>query len=536
MSMIRINPFSGQIPKVDSTMLPESAAQVAENCRLTGGALESFLDPLEVYDPHQSNIQTIYRFGQNNISDTDTWFTWSKIVDVVKGAIANDTEERTYFTGDAYPRVTNAAMATAASPFPSASYRLGIPAPSAPIVVSVNHAAIPDPTAIADDRYATYTFVTAWGEESAPAPPSLMYSIRNGDSASMIGMETSANGNNNITHKRIYRTNSGSSGTDWQFVDEIPAAQTTYEDIKANSALNEIISTIDSAMLPDLAIGLVAMSNGVMAAHTEYDVYLSESFKPYSYPEKYRQAVNHPIVGLGAFGSSLAILTTGNPYVLTCTDPGSASLDPLAVPYSCVSKRSIVSALGGVIYASTDGLVQISGSAPVVLTDAVMTRREWKAYNPSSMLCAVWDDRIFMFYDNGTKGCLILSGDQGITSSTVHATAAFVDTVTGALYLSVNDKIVKWDAGGNGAYRWKSKRFTVPAPINFSFGQVMAESYPITMKVYADGVLVRTQSVTDDQAFRLPSGMARYWEVELSGSHKIIAAYLANSMEELKNG
>lgn len=536
MAVIRLNPFAGLIPKADNTMLPETNAQVAENCRLTGGSLEPFNNTVQVYDPSQSGIQTIYRFGQNIISDTSTWFTFQNVVDVVKGPIYNDTEERTYYTGDGYPKKTNAALAISAAPYPANYYRLGVKAPTTAMNLAVTVGTHPA-GAVAVTRYYVMTFVSAWKEESAPSPITVKAVVTQGDTVNLSGFPSIPADNSNVTLRRIYRTNVGTTGTDYQLVAEIPAANTTYDDSALDSELGYTLATIDSAVLPDDARGLTAMSNGIMAAHGTYDVYISEAYKPYSYPIGYRQTVGHPIVGIAAFGSALAVLTTGNPYLLIGSDPSSMSLEPEALPYSCVSKRSIITAKGGVIYASTDGLIQISGSGIVVLTDSTMTRREWAAYNPSSMLCVAWDDRIFAFYDNGTQGCLIFSDDQGITTSTIFATAAYADTVTGSLYLAVNNKIVKWDAGTSGNYRWKSKKFSVPKPLNFPFGQALAESYPVTVKVYADGVLKITKTVTDDKPFRLPSGfLARYWEIELSGSSKIIAAYLASTITELQNG
>lgn len=534
MSMIVFSPFGGVAPKLDPLALPEPMAQQAENCRISSGKLEAFKAPLQVYDPTTPNVRTIYRFGQAENSDTDYWFSSQNVVDFVKGAIANDTEERTFYTGDGYPKVTKSDMALTSRPYPANSYRLGTPAPSMAPVVAVSGSPS-SPTAIAETRFYVFTYVDVLGGESAPSEPSNEVTFYDGQTASIqIGGVPA--GPFNVTHKRIYRTSVGSASTEYLFVAEVPVATGAYDDTVDAANLGELLPSLEYALLPDDARGLASMPNGMMAAHTKYDVYFCVPFKPYAYPVGYMQTVDYPIVGQASFGSSLAVLTTGVPYIMSGTDPSSISVEKLAVPYACLSKRSIVSALGGVVYASPDGLVSIDHGGPKVLTEPYFTRREWQALNPASMLCAVWDERVFMFYDTGTvKGGYILDG-EGLTTTDVHATAAFTDSVTGSLFLCVDDKIVKWDAGLQGSFIWRSRRVMAPAPKNFAFGHVLATAYPLTAEVFADGVLVHLETVADKRPFRLPGGFkASDWEIRLSGSAgRVSMAVLADTAEELK--
>lgn len=532
MSLIPFSPFGGLIPKTDPLMLPPNAAQVAINCRMSANVLEAYKQPLQIIPAGIGGVQTIYRFGQATNSDTQYWFAWSKDVNCVKGAIANDTEERTFFTGDGYPKVTTAALATSAQPYPGVSYHLGVPSPVSASVATASGAY--SASAVAETRAYLYTFVSVLGEESPPSPVSSLLTIYPTQVAHLL-MDSAPSGNFSLVSRRIYRTGTGNSGTDFLLVAEIPAATSVYDDNIAGSMLGNVCTSLKSSNIPPLARGLVSMPNGLMAAHTDYDVYFCDAYKPYSWPEGYIQTVDYPIVGLGAFGSSVAVLTQGYPYIITGTDPQSMSVEKLSVPYACLAKRSIVTAQGGVIYAAADGLVQISSRGPSVLTDELMTRREWSAYNPASMLCAIWDEKIFVFYDNGTQAGFILDLVTGMTDISLHATAAFTDPVTGSLFLAVNGQIVKWESGLAGTYRWKSSRKSSPVPKNFSFGQVLSDTYPVTFKVTADGV-ANEYTATSDNPFRLQSGFrARYWELEVSGTGRLFAAYLADSAAELQN-
>lgn len=531
----------GLLPSSDKALLQNNFAQKAINCRLTKGALEAYNAPLQVYSPNPSatNIKSIYRFIQNSTDETQYWFTFNTDVNVVKGAVAGDTQERTYFTGDGYPKVTDITIAVASTPYPASAYHLGTPNPATGLIATVVPFSPPSTTPAEVFVY-TYTYVTPWGEESPPAPASNAVTVKIGDTVNLTGILVGPTGNYNVgtgAKKRIYRTATGTTNTSYQFLAEIPIAQTTYSDTTLTRNLGATLPTLNSNILPVTAIGLTNMANGIMAAFSGYDVYFCEAYKPYSWPVGYSQAVDFPVVGLGAFGNSLVVLTTGVPYIMSGTDPQAISVEKLSVPYSCVSKRSICKAFGDVVYASPDGLVSIGQSGIKVLTDSIMTRLEWQLYNPKSMLCAVWDDRIFMFYDTGTKkGCLCLDNRQGLVESSVYATAVYNDPVTGELYLAINDKIVKWNAGSALTYTWKSKYFTHPSFVNFSWGQVLATDYPVQMNVYANQELVCSRNVTSIDPIRLLSGFkSKYWEIELIGNTSVQEVVIAESMDELRS-
>ena len=70
------------------------------------------------------------------------WFHWTTLVHAVKAAVGQDTTERTLYTGDGVPKITDSAIATAGGGFdyPNNSYILGVPAPAdaATVVAIVN--------------------------------------------------------------------------------------------------------------------------------------------------------------------------------------------------------------------------------------------------------------------------------------------------------------------------------------------------------------------------------------------------------------
>lgn len=76
-----------------------------------------------------------------------------------------------------------------------------------------------------------------------------------------------------------------------------------------------------------------------------------------------------------------------------------------------------------------------------------------------------------------------------------------------------------------------------PSPTNFSVGQVFAETYPVTLKIYVDANATAKQTVTVGNAkpFPLLGGFTgAIWEIELTGTARVNAVFIANHAQELK--
>src|SRR5690606_34913461 len=131
--------FRGEMPLFDERLLPDQNAQVARNLYLRRGTLmpERAPGPLSGLPP-VVNPSSLYRYPHGN-GGNGFWMVWGgdKRVHVVKSPLAADAWNRVYWTGDGYPRMGSIAQITAGSPpYPSSSYRLGIPAPATAPVAS----------------------------------------------------------------------------------------------------------------------------------------------------------------------------------------------------------------------------------------------------------------------------------------------------------------------------------------------------------------------------------------------------------------
>lgn len=535
MVAIAIKQFGGISPRTPARYLGDGQAQVALNCPAFSGSLQALKDvgASLLTLPKTGVPKTIYRFGRDLSSDTQYWFHWTTDVDVVKGPIAADTSERTFFTGDGdYPKVTDNSIAlTGGTQYPMAAYRLGVPRPSSAPLATVSGTA--DVGAIPETRVYVWTWVNSWGWESEPSDPSISVDMAVGQTVSLSALAPAPSGSWNLTKRRIYRSVSGT----YLLVAEIGVAANSYTDDVLAAALGEELPSLMWNMPPDDLSGLVSGPNGIMAGFVGSDVYFCEPFRPFAFPEGYIQTVDYPVVGIGVMDTTFAVLTKGTPYFMQGSHPDSIAVVKSDIEQACVAKRSIVSFSGAVLYASPNGLVMLSPGGSKLITEMMFTREQWQSLNPSSMHAYQHDRKYVCFYDAGaTRGGFIFDFASGVfVMHDIYAECGYADLANDTLYLAFSDKSVKkWQTGDVKSYVWKSKRFTLPRPASFACAQVEAEAYPLTAKFYADGTLVHTETVTSREPFRLPSGfLARDWEMQIEGDKEVFVLAIAQSMREL---
>jgi hypothetical protein len=486
----------------------------------------------------EGTIETIYRFGKEDPDDSGYWFHWTGDVDCCPGQIFDDISERTYFTdGQSEPKVTDNSIAlTGGTEYPENAYILGVPAPESECTANASGTG----TGVKETRVYTYTYVSAWGEEGRPAGPSTAVDVIPGQSVDLTQIDVAPTGNYNIATKRIYRTVTSGSDTSYYFVAEIPAATVSYTDSILAENLGETLSTNTYHMPPEGMSGLCNMANGMMAGFKGKEVFLCEPFKPYAWPIGYRQTFEYDVVGIGAIDTTLVVLTKGVPYLLQGSDPSVMVQVKINEFQACVSKRSIRVMMNSVIYASPDGLFAINPSGPPVnLTEALFTNKEWRGFTPGSLSSYVFDNKYIAFYDTGTvQGGFILDPARGdFTMLNWHATAGYYDPQLDTLFLVVGGELVKFDDSTTPlAASWRSKVFVSPLPISIGAVQVEAAAFPVTLKIYADGTLKDTMTVSSRNPERPGAGYkAVAWEFEVASSSEVYSVAIAQTMADLRS-
>lgn len=482
MPVIKIDNFSGTVPRTGPTLLEGNQAQQASNVKLQSRELRSWRKPTVEYTPTTPGVQTVYKL--EGAGGAFKWLTWASDVDVVPGPVADVSDYRVYYTGDGAPKKTNYSLATSdgtgTDPFPDSWLYMGVPNPvSAPTLTASST------TAPAEVRAYVYTYVSSFGavrEESGPSPAATVTVSTSGASVTVSGLATPPTTGYNITHRRIYRTIVGATSVTYSFVAEIPVATTSYVDSLLVTQLGESLTTLEFEPPPADLKGLVAMPNGILAGFKDNEVWFCEPYLPHAWPSVYTLAVEYPIVGLGVYDTTVVVLTTRFPYLITGTTPAAMSQTKLPIPQPCASKRSIASDQYGVLYASPNGLVSIGSGTQDIITTPLYTRDEWQELTPTSMLGVIYNNLYVCFHQTttGIEALVLARGDiPPLSFLSFDATAVYIDRSSGTFYsISQFDNLLYQldsDEVNNTLFEWKSKKFVLPNPTSFAAIKLQAD-------------------------------------------------------------
>ena len=248
-------------------------------------------------------------------------------------------------------------------------------------------------------RTYVYTYVSSLGEEGPPSPASTSINVLDGSEVSLTGLQLPPTIGYDIDRMRIYRTNSTEAGTEFQFVKEINVSQIGGFDIIPAAELGEVLNTTSWDPPDPNMIGLVEMPNGMMVGFFGKNLYFCEPYFPHAWPPEYDQAVGFDIVGLASFGNSVAVLTTGWPYIITGAHPRNVNVRPVKVKQACLNKESIATNNDKVYYSSPDGLMELGVNGVRLVTGQFLDKKQWDAYSPSTIAGEFHDGRYYGFYD-----------------------------------------------------------------------------------------------------------------------------------------
>ncbi|MEN5278935.1 hypothetical protein ABE527_18560 [Brucella sp. TWI432] len=460
MPTIKLGAFTGEQPRLISRLLPATGAQFSVNTRLDDGGLTPFNSAVQVSEIASAASKTIHKFRNQ-------WLSWPGTVHAAQGPVA---DERLYYTGDGKPKLRIA----------NTVYDLAVARPTAAVTATLGGTGTGD----VQTRIYTYTYVTDMGEESEPAPASAAIDWKPGQSVTLSGFQAPPAGRA-ITKQRIYRSQTGSTGTYFYFIAERAASGNNFVDNIAVDAFQEMLPSVAWNAPPDTLRGLIAMPNGMMAAFDGKKLYFCEPFRPHAWPEKYVLTTDSDIMGLGAVGTSLIIMTKAQPYLASGSSPETMQMVKLESNLPCINARGIVDLGFAIAYPSNEGLAAVtaSGEARLVSGD-IMSRDDWLAIDPATIIGGQLSGRYVAFYDtadaNGTqmRGALFL--DLGTTPYLIRTntavSAAYFEIETSALYFLAKGEndIYRMDAptGDKESYYWKSKDFHTMMPLSYAAIQV----------------------------------------------------------------
>jgi hypothetical protein len=444
-------------------------------------------------------------------------------------------------------------------------------------------------------RAYVYTWVSAYGEEGPPSPPTLVNGWSNANWTVECFQPTpdDMGVNRNITTTRIYRTVTSQAGQGTYFwVADIPATQSTYVDTASDAtvALNLQLPSLYWTGPPTDLQAIVPFPNGIAVGFRANEIWFSEPYHPHAWPPPYVLTTEFPIVGIGVTGNCVVACTESSPYLITGINPSSMAVTKINLPEPCLSRGPIVTTDTTVLYASMNGLIQISQSGVGAnITEGWVGRENWQALAPQKNVRAVKLASSYFAFgsvvdgDNSVaqQGFTVELSAQDQTSFTVWPQAGghrlgFSQLTSPNGYDIVNVELDPWTGVGlllqNGGvwfydftdqapiivpYKWRSKIMQQPHALNFEALKVWFTVPPGTpaqgdrntsepqpaladdqygiVRVYADDQLWTTRELRKSgELLRLYSGgKFESWQFEIESRVRVSNMQVATSAKEL---
>jgi len=241
MTVIRFGGFRGELPRIHPRLLPTVNAQETLNCRLDSGALESVKDTANLQSTILTSPISLHRYAAN------IWLESLVDNDWVVYPVANDAFGRLIYVNPTVDelRVTDASLVGAGGDV-AAYTRLDIPPPAQGFAAELVGDA-DDPDEIQETRFYVCTFVNNYGAEGPPSPTTNQVEWRTGQTVTLSALPSVPSGAYNITHRRIYRINTGATGvTNFQFVSEVAVTQ-SQSTVSAVTQANPAVVTTTAA-------------------------------------------------------------------------------------------------------------------------------------------------------------------------------------------------------------------------------------------------------------------------------------------------
>lgn len=533
--LLRFHGFAGANKALHPLLLPETVGVDSINQRVGRGDLRPVRRPSQVATV-PAGRKAIYRMGRDVPADGTYWLSFAQDADVARSFIADDQAERTYWTDGVLPSWTDNTLGLGAAPYPDPPgiRILGVPAPDAAPQVLV--------AAEGDGEVGTRVFVTVWvndrGEPSAASNPTTV-SAKGGSTFTVNRNGSIPVGSYGLTSWRVYATVPG-GGTEFFLAGEASVATGS---IAFNGTVNSAaqLDSLTWVMPPAGLRGLKPLWNGIMAGFVGKSLRFCEPFRPYAWPVQYELVLDDTIVALARWGQNLMVLTTGQPYLVTGSHPSAMSNQPTEVNQACVSKLGVVEHGHGISYPSPDGLMYVGGSGWKNLTLGLALRDDWQAMQPSTMVAGEFEGAYVCSYGTGADRrsfTLDPLNPGGFYFYGRAFDACFRDPVQDALYVldSASGAVSKWDAGAAEVATFVSKTMRTAKATSLGWGQVVADAFPVTLTLWAQGLQRMTNRVvTSGQPFRLPSGfLADEWRLSIDTSNPVQAVMLANTLQELQ--
>ena len=362
-----------------------------------------------------------------------------------------------------------------------------------------------------------------WSVLGTPAPNQFTVALTTAQTYTSGGTWTRVNAWGACT-KRLYRTDGLKS--DFQLVAEGITGATYSDTALAVNIPGDSLISQNWTPPPTNMIGLVSMSNGLMAGFYDNMVCFCEPYQPHAWPEAYRFKMADTVIGIAAFDTNLVVATKGVPVVLSGYDPSQMTVTRHIKPFPCLSRASVASVGDAVAYSTKAGMVRVNLSGAEIFTGPLFSPADWNALEPSTMRCAFDGGRLFIC-SNPDRRIYILNLQDGGAMSIAYQgiDAAFIDQWSGYFYFSAGGHIYEFDSfdGMPLVQDWWSKEYVLSTPGNLGAAKVeYDEEYSaaaqIALDAYRASIIAANQAAMASVGGSGGIGRRVINEAELNGS------------------
>ena len=403
-----------------------------------------------------------------------------------RGPLVNDAYNRYYWTQDGQGLRYDTFQNLEYNSFTD-GYDVGVPAPEKVPAVA---AAQPDSEAdIFVTRAYVYTYVSVYGEEGPPSPPTTADGIDGGlwEISNMLGNPDDGK-RRLLASKNIYRTVPAETGVaEYHYVGSVGInTPLFFDDIPDEVvSLNRIMESTFWYPPPEDLSGLTAHPNGFFVGYSGRDIYFSEPYRPHAWNPNYIVSTLGEIIGFGIFGTTIVVCTNSFPYTATGIHPQAMVLTQHDTAEPCLSRYGIVSMPFGVYYPGPNGLMLAGSQGFRNATKDLMTKEEWQnRYQVKTFDGARYQSQYVALY-NTTKGIMFAPDepmaalvDIDLASGQVEpdqADSIFTDEYSGKTYLLSSCDMYEWNPVSGAAleFDWTSMEFDASDPVNFGASRII---------------------------------------------------------------
>lgn len=428
--------------------------------------------------------------------------------------------------------------------------RLGLPCP--PTAPAVEWASITLTEGGAMPRAFAYAYFNEATNEIGPGSPPSPTMIVNWDTQAFVAGFVLPSAEYRATHIVVLMLQPGvenMAGTPaageaaWFEIARLPLTQGSFF-YSAERRLGPKFMGFEYGEPPANLRDLQGWGSDVLAGLSGDTLMFSEPGVYGAWPDKYRLVFHDKPLRFLAGPTYGYVLTTGIPEVITlkhdCSRGGCREITTLQTPLPLRGMRAATIADGACIYASTEGLVMLSGPRARVISQGLWTQEQWEALEPHAMTLIAHKGWLYGSTPNYAFRTRIPSAAHeapalgDFTELSVRAGTWFARDAE-LYYTGLTGGVFWWGRGtGRKPYVYHARPHRLPGAVAPGALRVDADGVDVQLQVVLDGVSYYTGEVLPNRPQTLRrGGRGTSLEVVLTGTATITEVHLAPTIQDL---